>query len=88
MIGIVRSKISIKDLQGCFDQLAEFNRDDDAVVMFHPLTKKYKILPVALEFDNEDLVYGHPYIVFTRHETCTKGKIWLLATEIDIVNEY
>jgi hypothetical protein len=88
MIGIVKSKISMEDLQGCFDQLAEFNGDDAQVIMFHPVAKNYKILPVALEFDDEDLVYGHPFIVFERHITCTLGKVWRLATEIDIVDQY
>jgi hypothetical protein len=87
-MGIVRNKMSIDDLKECFNQLAEFNSGDRDVIMFHPVTRKYKVLPVALEFDDVDHVWGDPFITFKQYVTITGGKVWKLETEIDIVSKY
>lgn len=88
MPGIVRNKITIKDLDECFERLLKFNCQDKIVVMFHPTTRDYKVLTVALEYDDDNTVYGDPYIKFKQYTTVTNAKVWKLETDIDIVSGY
>ena len=84
----VKSKITVEDLSKLFDQLKEFNKDDNEVHMYHPCGRENLVVPVCLEEDDSNDVFGAQIIVFKKYKTCTGSTCWKLETDIDIVDKY